>query len=76
MTYCLGIRTVDRLIALADERVTSGSQMATARKMSTIGSAPYQFCFMTSGLRSVRGKTIAYLGQDHSNISPIRDPRT
>ncbi len=74
MTYCLGIRTKDGLIAVADGRVTSGSQMATARKLTFAGGDPHRFCIMTSGLRSVRDKTIAYLRQDHDLHSPDSFP--
>ena len=37
MTYCLGIRTREGLTLLADGRVTSGSQMAAARKVVMLG---------------------------------------
>ena len=70
MTYCLGIQTAGGLIAVADGRVTAGSQMASARKLTLLGASPYQFCFMTSGLRSVRDKTFAYLRKDHDLSSP------
>lgn len=70
MTYCLGVRINDGLIAVSDGRVTSGSQMATARKLTILGAEPFRFCVMTSGLRSVRDKTIAYLRQDHDLQSP------
>jgi putative proteasome-type protease len=65
MTYCLGIRTREGLVALADGRVTSGSQVAAAQKVTMIGS-DVQFIVMTSGLRSVRDKVLTYLrrGQD------------
>ena len=43
MTYCLGIRVREGLIALADGRVTSGSQMAAARKMITLGEGRHRF---------------------------------
>ena len=64
MTYCLGIRTREGLIALADGRVTSGSQMAVARKVTMMGSEPHRFFLMTSGLRSVRDKVLAYLRRE------------
>lgn len=64
MTYCLGIRTSEGLIALADGRVTSGSQMAVARKVTMLGAGPHRFFLMTSGLRSVRDKVLAYLRRD------------
>jgi len=64
MTYCLGIRVREGLIALADGRVTSGSQMAAARKMITLGEGDQRFFVMTSGLRSVRDKALAYLRRE------------
>ena len=64
MTYCLAIRTREGLIALADGRVTSGSQMALARKVTMMGSGPHRFFLMTSGLRSVRDKVLAYLRRE------------
>ena len=64
MTYCLAIRTSEGLIALADGRVTSGSQMALARKVTMLGSGPHRFFMMTSGLRSVRDKVLAYLRRE------------
>src|SRR5512143_4265169 len=64
MTYCLGIRVRDGLIALADGRVTSGSQMAVVRKVTMLGTGRHRFFIMTSGLRSVRDKVMTYLRRD------------
>ena len=64
MTYCLGIRVREGLVCLADGRVTSGSQVSIARKVSLHGPADTRVCIMTSGLRSVRDKTIAYFDQE------------
>ncbi|MEM7443623.1 MAG: peptidase [Pseudomonadota bacterium] len=69
MTYCVGIRVKEGLVALADGRVTTGSQMASARKVSLFGEAPNQFFIMTSGLRSVRDKVLAYLTQEWAQSS-------
>ena len=60
MTFCLGMRLKDGLVGIADTRVTAGNEYITAPKLSK-----YEFndgaCFlMTSGLRSVRDKTITY----------------
>ncbi len=63
MTYCLGIATCEGLICLADGRVTSGDEVSIARKASLHGPAGRQVCVMTSGLRSLRDKTIAYFEQ-------------
>ncbi len=61
MTYCLGIKIKDGLIALADGRITSGTQLSAAQKLIMMESQGRRFFIMTSGLRSVRDKTLAYL---------------
>jgi putative proteasome-type protease len=61
MTYCLGIKTKDGLVALADGRITAGTQVTCARKISVMGEGKHRFFIMTSGLRSIRDKAIAYL---------------
>ncbi len=60
MTYCLGIKTKDGLIGLADTRITSGTETTTAKKIFTVQSKDHCFFIMTSGLRSVRDKAITY----------------
>lgn len=64
MTYCLGIKIRDGLIALSDGRITSGTQLSSARKVTMMGSGANRFFIMNSGLRSVRDKTLAYLRRD------------
>jgi len=61
MTYCLGIKIEQGLVCLSDGRITSGRQVTSARKFSLHGPAGAEFCLMTSGLRSLRDKTVAYL---------------
>jgi putative proteasome-type protease len=70
MTYCLGIRTREGLTLLADGRVTSGSQMAAARKVVMLGAGERRFAVMTSGLRSVRDKVLAYLRRGEDPARP------
>jgi hypothetical protein len=60
MTYCLGIKVRDGLVCLSDGRITSGSQVTNARKVSLHGRDGPQICIMTSGLRSLRDKALAY----------------
>lgn len=67
MTYCLGIKLREGLICLADGRITAGNQVSIARKVSLHGPEGGQVCIMTSGLRSLRDKTIAYFEQDFSD---------
>jgi putative proteasome-type protease len=63
VTYCVAIKVRDGLIALADGRLTSGTQVSAARKLTLHGPAGAQFMIMCSGLRSVRDKTLTYFEQ-------------
>lgn len=60
MTYCLGIKLRSGLIALADTRITSGSETTTAKKLFIHQKKNHSVFLMTSGLRSVRDKVITY----------------
>ncbi|MDX2103992.1 MAG: peptidase [Alphaproteobacteria bacterium] len=64
MTFCIGIKVAEGLIALADGRITAGAQVTSARKMSMHGPSGQRFLVMTSGLRSVRDKTVAYFERE------------
>lgn len=64
MTYCVAVKTKDGLIALADGRITAGTQVSSVRKMMLLGSGKHRFFVATSGLRSVRDKTLAYLARE------------
>ena len=74
MTYCLGIKVREGLVCLADGRVTSGSQVSNARKLSHHGREGQRFLVMTSGLRSLRDKTLAYLDRElrGGEAEPVR----
>lgn len=60
MTYCLGIKVKEGLVALADTRITSGSETTTAKKISLHSNEHGSLFLMTSGLRSIRDKAITY----------------
>ena len=60
MTYCLAIKVQEGLVCLADGRITAGTQVTTARKVEFIGPRSASVLTMTSGLRSLRDKTLAY----------------
>ncbi len=60
MTYCLGIKVKSGLVALADTRITSGTETTTAKKISLYQSTHGQIFLMTSGLRSIRDKAVTY----------------
>ncbi len=71
MTYCLGIKVKSGLVAVADTRLTSGSEVSTNKKISIHQVENHSLFIMTSGLRSVRDKAITYFQevidqQDHS----------
>lgn len=60
MTFCLGIAVKEGLVGIADTRITSGNEVITARKVSTYKTEQGSFFLMTSGLRSLRDKTLTY----------------
>jgi putative proteasome-type protease len=75
MTYCLGIKVQEGLVCLADGRVTSGNQVSTVRKVSLHGPEGAELCVMTSGLRSLRDKTLAFFDRALDSEAP-GGPRT
>jgi len=64
MTYCVGIKVQEGLVCLADGRITSGSQLSSAQKGTMIDAGEHSFLLMSSGLRSVRDKSLALLRRD------------
>ena len=60
MTYCLGIKVKEGLVAIADTRITSGSETTTAKKISIHSNGANNLFLMTSGLRSIRDKAVTY----------------
>jgi putative proteasome-type protease len=60
MTYCLGIKLKSGLIAIADTRITSGTETTTAKKVTVYQKDKHAVFIMTSGLRSVRDKALTY----------------
>ena len=51
------------LLAIADTRITSGSQISVAKKITIHQSPSHSMFVLTSGLRSVRDKAITYFEQ-------------
>ncbi len=70
MTYCLGLKIKEGLVCLADGRVTSGSQVSNVRKISLHGTDRTELCIMTSGLRSLRDKTLAFFDRALGREAP------
>lgn len=60
MTYCLGIKVRKGLVAIADTRITSGTETTMAKKISLHKQGDNNIFLMTSGLRSVRDKAVTY----------------
>ena len=60
MTYCLGIKTKQGLVAIADTRITSGTNKSTKKKVYVEQRNNHSLFIMTSGLRSVRDKAVIY----------------
>jgi putative proteasome-type protease len=73
MTYCVAIKVRDGIVALADGRLTSGTQVTVGRKI-TLHGKENRFFIMTSGLRSVRDKTLAYLSRDMEKLEADNFP--
>ncbi|XMO86878.1 hypothetical protein AAFN75_00950 [Algibacter sp. AS12] len=60
MTYCLGIKTKQGLVAIADTRITSGTNKSNKKKVYVEQREKHSLFIMTSGLRSVRDKAVIY----------------
>lgn len=60
MTYCLGIKVKEGLLAIADTRITSGTDTTIKKKITIQQKDHFSLFIMTSGLRSVRDKAITY----------------
>jgi putative proteasome-type protease len=60
VTFCLAIRVREGLVGIADTRVISGNENISARKVSVYRQPGSAMFVMTSGLRSVRDKTMTY----------------
>ncbi len=59
MTYCLGIKVKEGLLAIADTRITSGTEITVKKKITVEQKDSFFALFiMTSGLRSVRDKAV------------------
>ena len=63
MTFCLGMRLQDGLIGLADTRVTSGTEVITASKVSVYQQHDGAMFLLSAGLRSVRDKMLVYFDE-------------
>ncbi|PIQ21441.1 MAG: peptidase [Cytophagales bacterium CG18_big_fil_WC_8_21_14_2_50_42_9] len=60
MTYCLGIKVQEGLVAIADTRITAGTNTTVKKKIYITQQDNTSLFIMTSGLRSIRDKAIHY----------------
>lgn len=60
MTFCAAFKIKEGLVAIADTRLTSGTERTTARKVTIHQHGEHSMFLMTSGLRSVRDKALTY----------------
>ena len=60
MTYCLAIKVKEGLLALADTRITAGTEISAKKKILVVQKENFSLFLMTSGLRSVRDKAVIY----------------
>lgn len=67
MTFCIAMKVKEGLVALADTRITSGTEQITARKVSVHQNGTHAFFLMTSGLRSARDKALTYFEENLEN---------
>ncbi|GAA4921006.1 peptidase [Mucilaginibacter defluvii] len=63
MTYCLGIKVKEGLVAIADTRITSGTETTNKKKVTIEQRDDFSLFIMTSGLRSVRDKAMVYFNE-------------
>lgn len=64
MTFCLGIKVNDGLIALADTQIVKGDERLNKAKLSMKDTSNGHWWIMTSGLRSIRDKAMIYLEEE------------
>jgi putative proteasome-type protease len=73
MTFCLGIKVEDGIVAIADTLITAGSECTTAAKVFTYQHERQSLFIMTSGLRSVRDKALTYFEETLDESGPTFD---
>ncbi len=64
MTFCIGIKVREGIVALADSRIVVGSEQNNKQKLTIITHASGSLFAMTSGLRSIRDKTLTYVEEE------------
>lgn len=73
MTFCVGIKVNEGIVALADTRIVRGSEQVNKQKLAEFQHAGQSLFTMTSGLRSVRDKTLTYVDEVLRTDETVRD---
>jgi putative proteasome-type protease len=73
LTFCIGIRVRDGIVALADTRIVRGSEQGNKQKLAEFQHKDESLFTMTSGLRSVRDKTLVYVEETLRESKPPMD---
>ncbi|TWU00944.1 Ntn hydrolase family protein [Stieleria varia] len=73
MTFCVGIQVREGIVALADTRIVRGSEQVNKQKLAHFQHAHGALFTMTSGLRSVRDKTLVYVEETLRQTNPVQD---
>ena len=73
MTFCVAMKVKDGLVALADTRITSGTEQITGKKVSIHQNGAHSLFLMTSGLRSARDKALTYFEEKLEKDAPTFD---
>ncbi len=63
MTFGIGIKVREGIVALADTEIVVGSERVSKQKLAALYHANDSMFAMTSGLRSVRDKSLTYLSE-------------
>lgn len=72
MTFCVGIRVRDGLVALADTQIVRGQEFSSKAKLSVLDHGGSSIFFMTSGLRSIRDKAVMRLEDELAALPSAR----
>ncbi|WP_182867324.1 proteasome-type protease [Stieleria mannarensis] len=73
MTFCIGIQVREGIIALADTRIVRGSEQVNKQKLAAFQHGNSALFTMTSGLRSVRDKTLVYVEESLRGSGETQD---
>ncbi len=72
MTFGIGIKVREGIVALADTQIVVGSESVSKQKLAALYHANDSMFAMTSGLRSVRDKSLTYLSERLRNqVEPL-----